>query len=55
MAQEKAKHGVVSQTVDKAEDAVEEATIGDSSDFQSIKETYKQPVGKTTSHNTDHV
>lgn len=55
MAQEKAKHGVVSQTADKAEDAVEEATIGDSSDFESIKETYKQPFGKATCHNTDDV
>ncbi|KAL8147777.1 uncharacterized protein LOC141707992 [Apium graveolens] len=55
VVQDKAKHGVVSQTVDKAEDALEDATIGDSSDFEFIKETYKQPFGKATSHNTDHV
>ncbi|KAL1815327.1 hypothetical protein ACET3Z_017901 [Daucus carota] len=50
VAEEKAKQGVRSQTVEKAEDATLEATIGDSSDFESIKETYKEPVGKGKSH-----
>ncbi|KAK1396980.1 hypothetical protein POM88_006843 [Heracleum sosnowskyi] len=56
VAQEKAKHGVERQTVDKAEDAIEEATIGESSQFEHIiKETYKGPVGKGISHKTEDV
>lgn len=42
VAEEKARQGVVSQTVDKAEDAVKETVIGDSNP-DNVKEKYKEP------------
>ncbi|CAK9163905.1 unnamed protein product [Ilex paraguariensis] len=53
VAEEKAHQGVTNQTVEKAEEAFEEATVGDSK-VESVKERYKEPVGKGNFHKTDH-
>lgn len=53
VAEEKSRQGFASQTVDKAVDAVEEATVGES-EFESVKEAYKEPPsgGKGDFHRT---
>lgn len=56
VAQEKAKQGLKSHTSDKAVDAFEElATIGESSQYEHIKEIYKEPVGEGNSHKAEDV
>ncbi|KAA8523640.1 hypothetical protein F0562_010063 [Nyssa sinensis] len=45
VAEEKARQGIVSQTVEKAYDGAEEATLGDSK-VESVQERHKEPVGK---------
>ncbi|XP_011095335.1 uncharacterized protein LOC105174823 isoform X1 [Sesamum indicum] len=45
VAEEKARQGFASQTVEKAQDGAEEAVVGDST-FESVKEAYKEaPAG----------
>ncbi|KAL7131018.1 hypothetical protein ABFS83_13G171400 [Erythranthe nasuta] len=54
VAEEKSRHGFAAHTVEKAQDGVEEATVGDSN-FQSVKEAFKDdtpPPGKANFHQT---
>ncbi|KAK4714935.1 hypothetical protein R3W88_020842 [Solanum pinnatisectum] len=50
MAEEKEHQGFSSQTVDKAQDAIKEATTTTNSNFESVKESYKETTGKENSH-----
>ncbi|KAH0673988.1 hypothetical protein KY290_026241 [Solanum tuberosum] len=50
MAEEKEHQGFSSQTVDKAQDAIKEATTTTDSTFESVKESYKETTGKENSH-----
>ncbi|TMW98773.1 hypothetical protein EJD97_003508 [Solanum chilense] len=50
MAEEKQHQGFSSQTMDKAQDAIEEATTTTDSTFESVKESYKQTTGKDNFH-----
>ncbi|KAK6785618.1 hypothetical protein RDI58_019073 [Solanum bulbocastanum] len=50
MAEEKEHQGISSQTVDKAQDAIKEATTTTNSNFESVKESYKETTGKENSH-----
>lgn len=54
MAEEKARQGVVSQTVDKAEDAVKETVMGDSNP-DNVKEKYKQPSEDITPKRSEEI
>ncbi|XP_058218777.1 uncharacterized protein LOC131329585 [Rhododendron vialii] len=45
----KARQGFASQTIEKASDAAEEAVLGESR-FETVKERYKEPVGKGNFH-----
>lgn len=49
MGEEKSRREVTSQTVEEAQDGVEEATVGDS-EVESVKERYKEPPGKGNFH-----
>ncbi|CAI9756960.1 unnamed protein product [Fraxinus pennsylvanica] len=51
VAEEKSRQGVASQTVEKAQDGIEEATMDDSK-VESVKERYKEPPGKGNVHKT---
>ncbi|CAA2960401.1 Hypothetical predicted protein [Olea europaea subsp. europaea] len=51
VAEEKSRREVTSQTVEEAQDGVEEATVGDS-ELESVKERYKEPPGKGNFHKT---
>ncbi|KAF3648222.1 putative mitogen-activated protein kinase kinase kinase 2-like [Capsicum annuum] len=52
MAEEKEHQGLSSQTVDKAQDAMKEATTSDSN-LENVKESCKEGKGKGDFHNTD--
>ncbi|KAI3456980.1 hypothetical protein Pfo_013643 [Paulownia fortunei] len=53
VAEEMTRQGFASQTVEKAQDGGEEATVGDDSTFESVKEAYKEPPpGKGNFHKT---
>lgn len=54
VAEEKARQGVVSQTVDKAEDAVKETVMGDSNP-DNVKEKYKQPSEDITPKRSEEI
>lgn len=50
-AEEKERQGFASQTVEKAEDGGGEAAEKES-DFDSVKESYKEPPGRGKFHKT---
>lgn len=49
VAEEKTRQGFASQTIEKAEDGFQEAIAGDSN-FESVKESFKEPLGKGNFH-----
>ncbi|KAL7600560.1 hypothetical protein Lser_V15G20951 [Lactuca serriola] len=51
LEEEKASQGVASQTVEKAEDGAMEAFAGDGN-LESVKESFKEPVGVGDFHRT---
>ncbi|KAJ8542882.1 hypothetical protein K7X08_005405 [Anisodus acutangulus] len=51
MAEEKAHQGFDSQTVDKAKDAMKEATTTADSNFESVNENFKEDPSKGNFHN----
>ncbi|KAK9269572.1 hypothetical protein L1049_001348 [Liquidambar formosana] len=51
VAEEKAHQGVASQTIEKAFEAAEEATSGDSNP-ESVKQKYKKTRGNESHHKT---
>ncbi|KAL0353594.1 UNVERIFIED_CONTAM: hypothetical protein Sangu_0940700 [Sesamum angustifolium] len=42
VAEEKARQGFASQTVEKAQDGAEEAVVGEDSTFESVKEAHEE-------------
>lgn len=51
LEEEKASQGVASQTVEKALDGVMEA-VTDNDNLESVKESFKEPVGVGNFHRT---
>ncbi|PIN07424.1 hypothetical protein CDL12_20011 [Handroanthus impetiginosus] len=51
VAEEKSRQGFTSHTVEKGQDAAEEATLEEST-FESVKEAHKEPPGKGNFHKT---
>ncbi|XP_027170485.1 uncharacterized protein LOC113770266 isoform X1 [Coffea eugenioides] len=51
VAEEKARQGTTSQTVEKEADAFQETMAGDTS-FETVKESFKKPPGRGNIHKT---